>query len=193
MLKFSKKRSVLSALVATTIIMPVAVFGVNQLTSINNTYALTYTIPTGYTTIVDPIFYDCVAKEFVKEFPSEEMPATGLTDEQLSEIKRLSCNNIGNTDKITNVKGLEIMTSLITLNLSYNSITEIDASQNTALQSISISDNSPLVSVNVANIPTLKTLDISDYGTVLSSVNVSGCPNLTTLDVSNLHHNESIT
>ena len=193
MLKFSKKRSVLSALVATTIIMPVAVFGVNQLTSINNTYALTYTIPTGYTTIVDPIFYDCVAKEFVKEFPSEEMPATGLTDEQLSEIKRLSCNNIGNTDKITNVKGLEIMTSLITLNLSYNSITEIDASQNTALQSISISDNSPLVSVNVANIPTLKTLDISDYGTVLSSVNVSGCPNLTTLDVSNLHHNESLT
>ncbi len=199
MLKIRRKRTVYVFGAVFLLIMPVTIFVMNRINAVNNTNALTYTIPEGYTTITDPNFYNCVIAEFTTEFPNEEIPATGLTDEQLSKISKLICNRNSNMDKIINVNGLEKMVSLTNLELNDNDISEIDISTNTVLQSVYINDNklesinsanhpsikkiiatgnTPLVTVNVANTPTLELLNIGRHGTLLSSVDVSGCTNL---------------
>ena len=91
---------------------------------------------------VDQNFYDCVEAEFKKEFPSEAIDPSGLTDAQLAKIEALTCSGYQKTDveKIADIAGIETMTALTSLDLNNNKITSIDLSQNTVLGEVKLDD-----------------------------------------------------
>ena len=167
-----RKRMVLPAVMMAMIMIPAVVLAIGKVIEAQNTSAITYPIPSGYTTITDANFYDCVATEFVKEYPGEEIPSTGLTDEQLGKIQILYCNGRGKADgeKIANTNGLEKMTALTELELHINLITSIDVSKNTALTRLVIFQNQ-LSSLDVSKNVALTTLYISDNH--LTSLDIS--------------------
>lgn len=178
-----KKRMVLSALVVAVVILPATLFAINKLSVADNTYARTYEIPEGYTTFTDPNFYDCVVTKFIQDFilPDEEIPATGLTDEQLQRIDTLVCNSRADGEKITNVTGLEKMNRMNYLDLSSNEITSVDVSGFTALSQLDLHSNQ-LTSVDVSGDTVLRSLHINSNQ--LTSVNLTTNTNLRTLDLS---------
>lgn len=141
--------------------------------------ALTYTIPNGYTTITDANFYDCVASNFVRDFPSEEIPATGLTDAQLAKMDRLYCLDGFNVElaslyysgsgfiidqafieeyHIANTKGLEKMSNLVEVAL-VNVGDKVDVSHNTKLEYLTIVSKE-LTSLDVSHNTKLRDLEI---------------------------------
>ncbi len=172
-----KKRLALSVFVAAVLILPAVTFAVNKIMVPKDTFALTYTRPEGHA-IVDPNFYDCVVNKFVTiyKYADEEIPATGITDEQLGRIEQLTCDNIN----ITSAAGLEKMTGLWQLDLSRNQLESIDLSRNTLMYQLELSRNQ-LSSVDVSNSPDLFELYL--YDNDLSSVDVSHNTKLARLDI----------
>ena len=77
------KKLILSITAMAVVIIPTAVFSIDKFMAINDTSAITYAIPEGYTTFTDPNFYNCVATTYKEIFPNEDI-SNGLTDEQLS-------------------------------------------------------------------------------------------------------------
>ena len=116
-----------------------------------------------------------------------------LTDEELASITELSCEY-----SIKNTEGIEKLTNLTDLNLSYNyKLTSVDLSQNAALtnfsmvgsqlDNIDLSQNKKLVSLNLAG-NNLKSIDLSNNKMLRNlylgfySVKAN---NITNLDLSN--------
>ncbi len=150
-----------------------------------------YTIPEGYTTFTDANFYNCVANEFAWEFPDEEIPDTGLTNRQLSQITDLNCGILsgdsvmfGIFDKrayIANTKGLEKMTGLLRLGLA-NVGDSIDLSHNTKLTSLLVASQK-LASLDVSK--NTKLMQLAVISQKLTSLDVSKNVELEMLDVVN--------
>ncbi len=180
------KKKALPALASAVAILPVAIFATGNILENNNASALTYTIPDGYTTITDPVFYDCVVNNL------GSAAASGPTDEQLASMTSLSCSGVNKTDKIENTTGLEKMAALTSLSLGYNNLSTIDVSSNTALISLSlyhnnlstidVSSNTALTSLSLGH-NNLSTIDVSS-NTALTYLGLSQ-NNLSTIDVSN--------
>lgn len=194
MLAVYKRKRIITAIVVALLLVPVMVFAVSDSVS-----AVTYVIPDGYTTIVDPNLYDCVVAKFKREFSSESIPDTGLTDEQLGRMPSLSCSGYDKADseKITDTTGVEKMTSLTSLSLNYHNIVSIDLSNNTALTSLSLLDNR-LSLIDLSNNTALTYLSL--YSNKLTSIDLSHNTALTNLTLGknqltsiDLSHNTALT
>ena len=193
-MKIQKNKTILGLAFASILLAPAIVFAINRIININNTFALTYSIPDGYTTFNDTNLYDCVANQYKDDHPNDDI-SEGLTDEQLQQMTYLACND----KEITDATGIETMTALthlelytnkltsITLpssntlthlDLSHNQLTSIDVSNNTALEYLSLGANK-LTDINVSNNTALTQLGL--YDNQLSSVDVSDNTALTSL------------
>lgn len=96
-------------------------------------------------------FYKCVVDVYnVKNGTSVEY-TVNLTDEELESITELICSNDGKSDeyKITSVVGIEKLTSLTSVNLSYNLLNFIDVSAITGVESLNVSNNQ-LTNINLS-------------------------------------------
>lgn len=98
-----------------------------------------------------------------------------VTDEELESIKKLECGNLNKT--IYSLKGLEKLTSLEDLRVSYPSITNIDISKNVNLKNISIINANNLKEIDFSYNKKLESIDLT-Y-THLNSLDLSNCPNVT--------------
>ena len=187
------KKLFLSTIAIAAIVIPAAAFSINKFMAINDTSAITYAIPEGYTTFTDPNFYNCVAKEYKDDHPNEDI-SNGLADEQLAGMTSLECSGWGKPDneKISDTAGLEKMIGLTDLDLSRNNLTSLDVSNNTVLTSLDVGSNQ-LTSLDVSNNTMLTSLDVSSNQ--LTSLDISnntaltmlyvGSNQLTSLDLSN--------
>ncbi len=184
-----KRRTIISAVTAAVMLLPVAFFAISKTAVSNNTYALSYSIPGGYTSIVDSNFYDCVMNEFItNKYDSDidpsvdEIIATGLTDDQLARIERLTCDGSGKPDEalITDTTGIEKMSSLWYLDLGSNLLTSINLSGNPGMWYLDLNSNQ-LASINLSSGTTLDQAYL--YSNQLTSVDISNNTKLTRLDV----------
>ena len=92
---------------------------------------------TGY--FEDQTLYKCVLDQYGKEANQYVDSNTVLTEEMLQKITTLYC---GTTEqKITSTKGIEKLTNLTSLDLSYNNLSNIDISDNNKLTRVILTDN----------------------------------------------------
>ena len=125
----------------------------------------------------DDNFYKCVTNRLGV---SED---TNLTDEQLASITELSCYSYSDDSaKISSAKGLEKLTGLTSLSLSYHYLTNIDVSHNTALTSLSLSNNQ-LTNIDLSHNTALTSLNL--YNNQLTSIDLSHNTALTYLRLFN--------
>ena len=175
------EKMVISVFVVLTLVISVSAFAINNNMAVSDTYAdteETYTMPSGFT---DQVFYNCVVKSFKNKFEGEEIPATGLTDEQLAKIESLNCGK-RNDEVIHNIKGVEKLTKLARLVLYDNDISEIDVSRNSLLEVLDVSGNENVSDINVSADAPLETLYADGCG--LEEIDVSAYTALRKLDVS---------
>ncbi|MBR3131862.1 InlB B-repeat-containing protein [Candidatus Saccharibacteria bacterium] len=214
------KRLLLSTIVVVATTISVLGLVVNKIVRTNSASAVTYDIPTGYTTITDRNFYDCVANAYLGLHPGADI-SNGLTDGQLTEITQLNCNKneyTSNENKISDTTGIEKMTGLTRLELVYNHIYNIDLSHNTALNYVDLSQNyittmnlsqntaivefyafyNNLTGLVLPNSATLTKLDVNHNA--FTSLDVSNATGLTELQIYNnqldyidLSHNTALT
>ncbi len=114
------------------------------------------------TIIVDENLNKCVVDKYNKDNETEISYETGLTEDQLSTIKELSCV----AKDIEDTTGIEKLTSLETLNLYGNKIQNIDLSKNVNLKSLDIQYNL-IKLVDVRNNKQLSDLKISEDTVVI--------------------------
>ena len=122
----------------------------------------------------DENFYACVSQRYNGH--SDQY----LTDEQLASIDSLYCYN----KEITSTKGLEKLTSLTSLTLDNNQLTNIDVSKNTALTNLSLNNNQ-LTNINLSKNTALTRLEL--FNNQLTNIDVS---NNTALQSLNLEKNQ---
>ena len=120
----------------------------------------------------------------------------GLTEEQLGQLTELSCHN---NIEIDSAEGIQDLTGLTSLDLSYNSLTEIDLSENKLLKNLNLSGNefteidlseNDALEVLKLGKNRLKALDLSDL-TALTLIDLHD-NDLTTLDLSGKGNLKSI-
>ena len=128
----------------------------------------------------DPEFYDCIHMRYNNEFSfNDPIPYnTKLSDKQLSTITELSCDH----HNIKSIKGINKLTNLTKLNVSYNSLTTLDVSKNTSLTEL-YADNNSLTSLDVSKNTSLTKLYINNNE--LTELDVTKNIALTSLDVGN--------
>ena len=124
----------------------------------------------------DENFYNCVIKAYNIENNTSLPYTKSLTDTQLNSIKTLNC---GFRD-ISSTKGLEKMTSLTTLYVSSNQLTELNVSNNTALTDLNVWNNQ-LTKLDVSKNTALTSLDVESNK--LTELDVSKNTALTYLGV----------
>ena len=199
-----RKRMLFFVAMATvaTVALPSIIFR-----EVDNTNAAKHVIPEGYTTITDQNFYDCVVDTYLAIYPGTDI-SEGLTDYQISQLTSLNCNKTSSTpndEKIFDTTGLEKMTGLTQLSLTYNhlsdgilnishntALTQLDVSRN-YLQSLDASHNLALTSLVAANnnlssitIPTSTSLTNIDINhNMLEELDLSGATSLNTLAIHN--------
>ena len=66
---YKKNKIVLNLVFASILLVPVTVFAISRITNISNIFALTHSIPNGYTTFEDENLYDCVAINYKYNHP----------------------------------------------------------------------------------------------------------------------------
>lgn len=142
------------------------------------------------TNFPDPIFRKYVSNNFDKEnrdeflSSSEISKATGIS---------LSNNGIDKYGKVSNLKGIEYLTSLKTLYCDRIPITSLDVSRNTALEnltcrgtrnltSLDVSNNTALKDLRCLTTPLITSLDVSN-NTALETLMLANTP-ITSLDLS---------
>ena len=120
----------------------------------------------------DDNFYKCVVDAYNSKNKTSLPYTTNLSDEQLETITVLECDMFNKSDeeKIKNVDGLEKLTALNWLNVSYNQLTELDVSKNTTL-TILDADNNQLTKLDVSKNTALKTLKV--YNNKLTNLDIS--------------------
>ena len=107
-------------------------YNLNNPTEFNKIIALKKNAPANKA-FDDQNFYNCVIDAYNKENSASLPYTTNLTTEQLKTIIGVFCSKTYNTDdskKIVSTKGLELMTNLTTLRVTYNKITNLDVSHN---------------------------------------------------------------
>ena len=132
----------------------------------------------------DDNFYKCVVDAYNSKNKTNLPYTTNLSDEQLETITVLDCDMFNKSDeeKIKNVDGLEKLTALTALNVSYNQLTNIDVSKNTAL-TVLRADNNQLTNLDVSKNIALIYLDVGINQ--LTSIDVSKNTMLETLGIQN--------
>mgnify|MGYP004458198385 CR=1 FL=1 len=128
----------------------------------------------------DPEFYDCIHMRYNNEFKfNDPIPYnTKLSDEQLSTITELSCDH----HNIKSIKGINKLTNLTKLNVSYNYLTTLDVSKNTSLTEL-YADNNSLTTLDVSKNTSLTKLYINNNE--ITELDVTKNTALTSLDVGN--------
>ena len=128
----------------------------------------------------DQIFYNAVVDAYNKENNANLPYTTNLTDEQLKTITEITYDgsNKEDSEKISSTKGIEKLTSLTTLHLSNNNLSNIDLSQNIALTYLDLSSNN-LNTIDLSRNKELTSLNL-DYNN-LSSIDISKNTELTYL------------
>ena len=135
----------------------------------------------------DEVFYKAVVDAYNKENNTSLSYTTNLTDEQLSSIKSVSYSGYEKSDseKIRSATGIEKLTSLTSLYLSYNNLSSIDLIKNTSLTKLALYRN------NLSNIDLSKNtslIELNLYSNNLSSIDLRKNTSLTklVLDSNNL-------
>ena len=151
----------------------------------------------------DEVFYKAVVDAYNKENKTSLPYATNLTDEQLSSIKSVSYSGYKKSDleKIKSTTGIEKLTSLVSLELRFNNLSNIDLSKNTSLtklylgfnkiSSIDLSKNTALTSLklsnnNLCNINLSKNITLTElslYEDEISRIDLSKNTALTDLEL----------
>lgn len=122
-------------------------------------------------------FYKCVVDRYnTEEKASKNYKEDSLSNSELSRISNLDCSN----QTIKSVKGIEKLTDLEILDLSYNELTSIDFSKNEFLKIVTLKNNE-LTNV-VKNTVSLRKFNV--YNNKLNEINVSDNVNLELLDAS---------
>ena len=152
----------------------------------------------------DEVFYKAVIDAYNKENNTSLPYTTNLTDEQLESIKNVSYSGDEKSysERIKSTTGIEKLTSLTDLFLSWNNISNMDLSKNTdltelifqsgKLSGINLSKNTALTrlilsinklsNIDLSNNTALTTLDL--YKNNISSIDLSKNTDLTKLDLS---------
>lgn len=120
-------------------------------------------------------FPDSSFMKFVKKKADSNNDGS-LSKQEISKTKKLSCSFKG----IKNLKGIEYFTSLNTLDCSFNGLTSLDLSKNTALKKLDCNNCASLSRLNVSKNSSLTELDC--YSCKLKSLDVSKNKALTHLD-----------
>ena len=94
----------------------------------------------------DNTFYSCVVDAYNNANGASKAYTDNLTDEELASITNLTCA----WKNIESAKGIEKLTGLTDLDLSGNSVKEIDLSNNTKLKRLDLSYNE-LTSIDLSN------------------------------------------
>lgn len=125
-------------------------------------------------------FYKCIVDAYNEENSTEYDYAYNLTDEELASIEVVDCDGYEHSveEKIVSTKGLEKLTSLLTLDLMGNKIIELDITNNLELLSLSVSGNK-LTDINLSNNDKLNLL--SAFSNELSSLDLSNNVSLNSL------------
>lgn len=114
---------------------------------------------------VDQNFYNCAIDEY-NTLKNEGIAYTdSLTDEQLKEVTELVCSGV------TNLSGIEKMTSLKKLSLDSSELLSVDLTLNSELESLTLVDNT-LSQIDLTNNKKLTSLDLT-------------LPKITSIDLSN--------
>ena len=127
----------------------------------------------------DENFYKAVIDAYNKENNTSLPYTINLTDEQLSSIKNISYSGYKKL-KIKSTKGIEKLTSLTSLDLDNNNISNIDLSKNTALIELGLDEN------NISNIDLSKNTSLTKlnlYNNEISSIDLSKNTSLASLDL----------
>lgn len=151
----------------------------------------------------DKGLYECVVRAFNEDNNASKTVDDILTSDELKKIMKLGCINSSSENKIIDATGIEKMTELTELSLSYNKLTSIDLSKNTKLTSLFLLGNAGMSTIDVSkNLDLsilvmgyngLESLDISHntkltrlevFSGKLASLDVSNNINLTKLDIS---------
>ena len=136
-------------------------------------------MPAGFT---DQAFYDCIENVFKVENPSETIFAAGLTDEQLSRVKQMSCPQY---PQIENLDGINKLIGLEYLRL-YNSNTFfsfVDLSHNSNLKTVILWMK--IGGIDVSNSYELDTLELNGPVNDFTSIDVTNNIKLRRLSITN--------
>lgn len=138
--KKAKKITYFSALAVLAV--PAVIYGVSQSSVSNSTYATGENVMSeGF---ADQAFYDCILNAYQTEHQGETIAITGLTDEQLGDIYRVSC-----TADVANLSGIEKLTGTHTIEI--------------LAKTYSTSQQFPLIPNNVNNLTNLESIALRDF------------------------------
>ena len=132
----------------------------------------------------DNTFYSCVVDAYNSANGTSKAYTDNLTDEELASITNLECKGwrYSYDAKITSAKGVEKLTGLTSLYLDNNLFTNIDLTNNTLLEKLSISNekvDNQLANIDISKNTALTELNLEENK--LTSIDVSKNTALTTL------------
>lgn len=119
-----------------------------------------------FTLIPDAMF----EKMLIAQGIDSGLPDGKVLTASINTLKTLNLSNQNDPSKITDLTGIEDFLALENLNCSYNNLTKLDLSKNSALETLFCQFND-LITLNTPNNPKLKTLD-SSYNK-LTNIDVS--------------------
>ena len=175
-IKDNKKKVIeITVGVLVVFIFTFVVYNMNNPTKLNRLFASIGSVPNE--AFEDDGFYSCIINEYNNENFTSKAYTDNLTDEELASITNLTCV----WKNIESAKGIEKLTGLTDLDLSGNSVKEIDLSNNTKLKRLDLSYNE-LTSIDLSNNIELTVLGL--YNNQLTSIDLSNYIELTDLDLS---------
>ena len=132
------------------------------------------------TSFVDEQFYNCIIVKlntdgFGGSYDRDPLEHN-VTKEELESITVLNCNK----SNVADVKGIELLTNLVELNLSDNNITSINLSSNTKITNLLLSNNK-LASIDLSKNTALENLYLNSNK--ISTLNLKNNRNLLVLNV----------
>ena len=125
------------------------------------------------TNIDNGTFPDNNFREYVKKYCDENKDGV-LTKSEVNAVENIACTESG----IKNFKGIEVFPEIITLYCDKNSLTELDVSNNTKLESI-YCDSNKIAKLNLGKAENLKFL--SAGGNKITELKISGLKNIETV------------
>lgn len=130
----------------------------------------------------DDFFYSVIINSYNNENGTQKKYDDILTDSELASIKEIDSGDVqGDTsDLLKSAKGIEKLTGLTKLDLSNNTLTEIDLSHNTKLTQVNLSDNA-LSSITFGKNDNLSSLNLSNN--YLNSIDISNLKSLSSLNL----------
>lgn len=134
------------------------------------------------TAFTDDQFYNCIIVKLNTDgFESNynrDAATYKVTSAELASITVLKCNE----SNVSDVKGIELLTNLVDLNLSDNNISSINLASNTKITNLLLSNNK-LSSIDLSKNTALENLYLN--GNKLSTLNLKNNRNLLVLNVNN--------